>query len=475
MSKVKTKFCSSVKPVRRKISPPRLVLIHSPSEPIENGKNRRKFPSSKDCCVKVCAVHVVNSESGSKQERVSIRYECGGQSTLENNNSLINGPTYLLGISSITRYPTDEQLVDLPTYKVCQYHPLNYCTFSHIQPGDYGFWFRFFGKSCRFHIMITLKLHKHGHNDKIVSTIELDIRNIEKCTINRNISMKSSNSKSHGCSLYSEKIYIDIMEKLQRLQEHCLWEKCISVGDEISSSEKGKSDIKACILLEQSKAVCRQGKFVAAKLLIKQALEAIPAKSQNKDSLIARAYTYLSLCHHCDMSLGNAEECLKIASEKLINFKPCEDTGDLYYNEGWLLISFLLKIPNFNRGLIAEAKEKLEKAISHYQESYNSKHARITNKIHSTQLCIAILFLFANPENDSVVIAEEMISTLSDAHLSQETKCRFSFVKALLLQCQCSNEAAIRNAKHALDLAKICGLHVEKQLIVKCLKSLEYI
>ncbi len=462
----RTKSCSS------KISPPKLVLIHSPSDPVENGKNRRKFPSFKDCCVKVRVVS--KHESGSEQKRVPIRYECDGQRTVGNNNSSINGPTYLLEVSNITRHSTNEDLLDLPTHKVCQYHPLNYCTLTDIQPGHYGFWFRFFGKSCRFHIIITLKLHKHGHNDKIVSTIELDIKNIEKCSINRNISMQSSNCKSRDSSLYSEKEYIGIMEKLQKLQEHCLWEKCVTIADEISSLEKGKSDMKACILLEQSKAVCHQGKFAAAKSLIKQALEAIPARSQNKDLLIARGYIYLSLCHHYDLSLGNAEECLRIASEKLINFKPCEDTADLHYNEGWLLISFLLKIPNFNKGLITEAKEKLEKAISHYRESYNPKHTRIMNKVYSSQLCIAILCLFANPENDSVVIAKEVISTLSDVqHLYQETRCRYSFVKALLLQRQCSNEAAITSAKNALEMAKACGLHVEKQLIVKCLKSLE--
>ena len=467
MSKVKGKSSSS------KISLPKLVLIHSPSEPIENGKNRRKFPSSKDCCVRVRVLS--NNAPGSKQTRVPIRYECDVPSTfLKNNSSLVNGPTYLLGINSITRHPTGEDLLDLPTHKVCLYHPLNFCTTKDIQPGHYGFWFRFFGKSCRFHVMITLKIHRHGHNDKVISTVELDITNIEKSTINRNMFVKSSNSKSHHCSLYSEKKYIGIMEKLQQLQEHCLWQKCVTVGDEISNLEKGKSDIKVCILLEQSKAMCHQGEFVRAKSLVKQALEAIPTRSQNKDLLIARGYTYLSLCHHYELSLGNAEQCLQIASEKLINFRPCEDTADLSNKEGWLLISFLLKIPNFSKGLITEAKEKLEKAVSHYKESYNPKHERIMNKIYSSQLGIAILFLFAHQDNDSVLVAEEVISTLSDAHLSQETMCRFSFVKALLLQHQCSNEAAITNAKHALDLAKTCGLYVEKQLIVKCLKSLEY-
>jgi hypothetical protein len=474
MSKVKSKSYSS------KISLPKLVLIHSPSQPIANGKNRRKFPSSKDCCVRFRVLSNNNNNGvngpgpGSEQKRVPIRYECDGQSTLENSSSLMNGSTYLLGVSSITRHRTNEDLLDLPTHKVCLYHPLNICTARDIQPGHYGFWFRFFGKSCRFHIMITLKLQRHGHNDKVLSTIELDITNIEKFTINRNVSIQSPSGRAPDSSLYSEKRYIGVMEKLHQLQEHCLWQKCVAVGDEMASLEKGKSDVKASILLEQSKAVCHQGGFATAKSLIKQAMETIPARSQNKDLLIARGYIYLSLCHHYELSLGNAEECLRIASEKLINFKPCEDTADLHHEEGWLLISFLLKIPNFSKGLITEAKERLEKAISHYKESYNPKRARIMNKIYNSQLSVAILFIFASPDNDSVVIAEEMISSLSDANLSQETVCRFSFVKALLLQQQCSNEAAITNAKHALDLATTCGLYVEKQLIVKCLKSLQY-
>lgn len=417
---------------------------------------------------------VFNSESGSKQKRITIRYDCDRQNTLKNNKSLKNGPVYLLGISSITRHHGNEELPDLPTH-VCQYSPLNYTTaIKDHQPDHYGFWFRFFGKSCRFHILITLKVHKLGCGDEVVSTIELDIWNIEKYTINGNISRKSINCKSCYCSLYSEKGYVDIMEKLQNLQDYCLWEKCVAVGNEIIHSlEKGKSDMKACILLEQSKAACRQGKFATSKSLVKQALEAIPAKSQNKDLLISRAYTYLSLTHHFDFSLGNTEECLRIASEKLINFKPCEDTADLHYNEGWLLISFLLKIPNFSDGLFIEAKEKLDKAISHYQESYNPKHTRIMNKIYSTKLCKAILFL-VNQKHVSVTFAEEIISALSDVCLSEETKCRFSFVKALVLKHQSSYEVAITNAKQALDLAKTCGLYLDMQLIVKCLDSLKY-
>ena len=473
MSKVTTYNGCSNRSIRRNVAPPKLVLIHSPSEQIENGKNRRKFPSTKDCYVKVAAVF--NSESGSKQKRVTIRYDYDRRSTLESKKNLVNGPVYLLGISSITRHHNDEELFDLPTHNVCQYSPLNYSTvMKDHQPDHYGFWFRFFGKSCRFHILITLKLHKLGCDDEVVSTIELNIRNIEKYSINGNISRKSINCKSCYCSLYSEKEYIDIMEKIQNLQDYCQWEKCFAVGDElIHSLEKGKSDMKACILLEQSKAACRQGKFAKSKSLVKQALEAIPAKSQNKDLLISRAYIYLSLTHLFDFSLGNAEECLRIANEKMINFKPCEDTADLHYNEGWLLISFLLKIPNFSDGLFIEAKEKLDKAISHYQESSNSKHARIMNKIYSTQLCKAILIL-VNQKHVSVTFAEEIISTLTDACLSQETKCRFSFVKALVLQRQSSYEAAITNATQALDLAKTCGLYLDMQLIVKCLQSLKY-
>lgn len=473
MSKVTTyKDCSN-RSIKRKASLPKLVLIHSPSEQIENGKNRRKFPSSKDCYVKVGVVF--NSESGSKQKRAAIRYDWDRQSTLESNKGLMNGPVYFLGISKVTRHRANEELLDLPTHNVCQYSPLNYTSvIKDHQPDHYGFWFRFFGKSCRFHILITLKLHKPGCEDEVVSAIELNIRNIEKYTVSGNISGKSLGCKSLYCSLYSEKGYIDTMDKLQNLQDYCLWEKCVAIGDEmISNLEKGKSDMKACILLEQSKAACCQGKFVTSKSLVKQALEAIPPKSQNKNLLTSRAYVYLSMVHHFDFSLGNADECLRIASEKLINFKPCEDTGDLHYHEGWLLISFLLKIPNFSDALLVEAQEKLDKAISHYQEAYNPKHTRIINKIYRTQLCKAILFL-ANQKHFSMTFAEEIISNLSDACLSQEIKCRFSFVKALVLQHQSSYEAAITNAKRALELAKTCGLYPDMQLIVKCLESLKY-
>ena len=468
---------SLVKCTRRKISPPQLVLIYLPSEPIQNGKNRRKFPSSKDCFVKVAVSNIV--ESGSTvQGHVPVRYESnsGERSTLEKRKSLINGPTYLLGIGDVTRHPTTDEeskLPDISIHKVCQYLPLNYYPVKDIQPGHYGFWFRFFGKSCKFHILITLKLHKHvpDYVDKVVSIIELDIRNTERCAINRNIPTISSSNKLCDCSLYSEPEYIGIMEKLQQLQEQCLWEKCISAGNEILFGlEKGKSILKACIMLEQSKAVCRLGNFSTAKSLVKQALETITTKSANKELLIARAYMYLSLCHHYDMSLGNAEECLRIASEKLIHFKPCEDTADLHYSEGQLLLSFLLKISNFNKALIVEAKEKLQIAMSQYQISYNSGHRRIMNKIYNAQLNSAILLLLASPGDDSTVIAERIISTLSDCFLSLETKCRFYVLKALVFQQRCSHEAALTNAKHALDFAKTSGLYVEQQLIVKCLK-----
>ncbi|XP_028397439.1 uncharacterized protein LOC114521266 isoform X3 [Dendronephthya gigantea] len=262
MSKVINESCT-----RRKIPPPQLVLIHLPPEPIQNGKNRRKFPSSKDCFVKVAVSNISAGSGSTVKEHVRVRYESnsGERNTLEKSKSLINGSTYLLGISDITRHPItaeESKLPDLPVHKVCQYLPLNYYPGKDTQPGHYGFWFRFFGKSCKFHILITLKLHKHapGDADKVVSTIELDIRNIPRYAMNKNIPKISSSSKLSACSFYSEQEYIGIMEKLQKLQEQCLWEKCASVGDEmLFGLEKGKSDLKACIMLEQSKAVCHLG------------------------------------------------------------------------------------------------------------------------------------------------------------------------------------------------------------------------
>ncbi|XP_028397438.1 uncharacterized protein LOC114521266 isoform X2 [Dendronephthya gigantea] len=337
MSKVINESCT-----RRKIPPPQLVLIHLPPEPIQNGKNRRKFPSSKDCFVKVAVSNISAGSGSTVKEHVRVRYESnsGERNTLEKSKSLINGSTYLLGISDITRHPItaeESKLPDLPVHKVCQYLPLNYYPGKDTQPGHYGFWFRFFGKSCKFHILITLKLHKHapGDADKVVSTIELDIRNIPRYAMNKNIPKISSSSKLSACSFYSEQEYIGIMEKLQKLQEQCLWEKCASVGDEmLFGLEKGKSDLKACIMLEQSKAVCHLG----------------------------------------------------------------------------------------------------------------------------------------SPGDDSTVIAEGIISTLSDCYLPLETKCRFYVLKALVLQHQCSHDTAVTNAKHALDFAKTGGLYIEKHLIVKCLK-----
>ena len=475
MSDVAPKAKCSLKLVGRKISPPKLVLIYAPLQPVKNGKNRRKFPSPvKDYYIKVKVVPCV-SETGSQENWVPIYYEYDGHDALGCNNSLVNGPVYLLGISSITRHCTNQELLDLPIHQVCQYHPLNYCTGKDIPSNHYGFWFRFFGKSCRFHIIITLKLHRHGKDDKVVNTIEVDVTNIETFPIKKHISVKTTNFKSHDCSLYLEKEYINVMEILYRLQEQCMWEKCIAVGNEILSSleSNGKSDIKACILLEQSKSFSHLGKFAIAKSLVKQTLEIIPANNQNKDLLVARAYIYLSLSHHYDLSLGNAEECLSIARQKLIKFKHCEDTADLHYNEGLLLISFLLKFPNLNKRLMAEVNEKLEKAIKHYQETYNSSHARIMNKIYNTQLCMTILLLFTNPENYSLSSVEKMISSFGNASLFKETECRIMLVKALVLQYQASDEAAITNAKHALDIANKFGLYVEIQLIVKCLKSLK--
>lgn len=456
-----------------------MVVTDRPQNPVMNGKNRWKFPSSKDCCVKIGIVS--DTDNVGLGEKLRVSYD--QQDRIREKTSKTNGLKFLLEVSCITRHGinNEDTILDIPLHLVCLQQPLNSWRFKRLNINNYGFWFRFFGKSCRFHVKICLKMHqgKPGSlsaQDKVINTVELDIINHEIIPINN--FTKPIKKLSRKVSLYSEKGYLAIMEELQTLQEKCLWEKCRSVGDKLLCGlDTNKSDYKVCILLEQSKVACQQEKLMEAKSLVKAALEMIPTKSKNKMLLTARAYTYLSLAHQYDMAFGNAEECLRIAKTKLSEFMPCEDTGDFYYHEGKVLLGFVFRLPVsvVHNGLIQEAKEKMEMAISHFRESYNWRVVEIMNKIYSAQMYTAMLLLFANRGDNSALIADQMISSMGEIYdtLSHEAKCKFNLAQALLMEQKGDIKSAVTSAKVALDLSNLSGLYLEKRWIENLLRRLQ--
>lgn len=450
-----------------------MVVLHRPQNPVINGKNRWKFPSLKDCCVRV-GIFTIDKEKIGEKKAVRVYYDQQGNISKSGKR---NGAIFVLEVSCITRHAIDERsLIDVPLHMVCLQRPLNWRNFKQYTHDDIGFWFRFFGRSCRFHIRISLKIHlgKRGKcaQDKVINTVELDIVNREIISHKNFSGVREKPSRE--TSLYSEKGYQLIMEELQTLQENCLWEKCKSAGDRLlSGSDQTNADYKICILLEQSKVACQLGKLKDAKSLVKKALEIIP-KSQNKALLTGRAYTCLSLSHQYAMAFGNAEECLRIAKTSLSDFTPCEDTGDCYYQEGRVLIGFIFRLANLHIELINEAKDRIEMAIIHFRKSNNWKCASITNKIYSGQMYIAMLLL-ANKEDDSIAIADQLISSMAEIYflLSNQSKCKFSFAKALLMEQNGNIKGALVNGKAALDLANTSGLHLEKQWIDNFLRRLQ--
>ena len=235
-----------------------------------------------------------------------------------------------------------------------------------------------------------------------------------------------------------------------------------------------KSDYKVCILLEQSKVACQQGELKNAKSLVKSALEMIPTTSRNKALLTARAYTCLSLSHQYDQAFGNAEECLRITRAKLFDFIACEDTGDYYYQEGRILLGFVFKSSIAHHAIINAAKEKMEMAICHFQKSYHSEGTAIMYKICNAKMYNAMLLILANKDNISILIADQIISSMAEmfASLNCQTKCMFNFAKALLLEQNSDILAALESGKTAIELANKSGLHVEKQWIEDFLRRL---
>lgn len=470
--------------VRREIPCINMVVVHRPKNPVINGKNRWKFPTVKDCCVKLC-VSKYHTDKVKISERKGLEVGYNNKLHILGENRKINGTKYFLEISCITRHPINNDSLcsddsDEPLNKICLQQPLNSLNFNkypQMAQNDFGFWFRFLGKSCRFHIKISLKIQRgkpeRFSEDKVVSTVELDIVNRE--IISHKSVTKPIKNPSRECSLYSEKEYLRIMQELQSLQDNCLWEKCKSAGNRLLSElDQTKSDYKVCILLEQSKVACQQGELKNAKSLVQSALEMIPTTSRNKALLTARAYTCLSLSHQYDQAFGNAEECLRITRAKLFDFIACEDTGDYYYQEGRILLGFVFKSSIAHHAIINAAKEKMEMAICHFQKSYHSEGTAIMYKICNAKMYNAMLLILANKDNVSILIADQIISSMAEmfASLNCQTKCMFNFAKALLLEQNSDIQAALESGKTAIELANKSGLHVEKQWIEDFLRRL---
>lgn len=459
---------------RREIHKVNMVIVDRPKNPVVNGKNRMKFPTAKDCCVRI------EVKIGGKENVMKVSYNQKRHILDEKTQKRkANGTKYLLEVSCITRHPiNNNSLFDEPLSMMCLQRPLNYL--NQFNKSDFGFWFRFFGKSCRFHIKISLKTQRgnpeRGAEEKVVSTLELDIVNREIIS-HKNIT-KQFEKPARECTLYSEKEYQLIMQKLQSLEDNCLWEKCRSAANRLLSElDETKSDYKVCILLEQSKMSCQQGKWKDAKSLVKTALEMIPTTSRNKALLTARAYICLSLSHQYDQAFDNAEACLRIAKTKLFDFMACEDTGDFYYQEGRILLGFIFRSPIAHRELVNAAKEKVEMAVCHFRKSFNSEGAAIMNKMCSAQIYIAILLVLGNKGDSSIVNADQIISSMAEicASLNWQTKCKFNFATALLQEQNSDIKAALEYAKTALELANKSGLYLEKQWIEDLIRRLSKI
>lgn len=378
---------SSLSKLLEVVKAERLVInsVSRTLQPIRNGKNRRKFPDSKR---DVRVEFTVTSQSG----KVSLPI-CYEEYAGEDETPLVR---YTLGVLSIQRYSSEGKL--LPgelgdsSYRCCPL--LEHKTGSRKKV--YGFWFRCF-VCATFQVTIAIKLCglKYlafnagkidtliGCNDCSVNTKVFEIANCPRANGKSKIVRECQLVAKIFPALYTNDDYKTFVSTVKDLRSSEL-----EIFLSQSMDKDLDPDLKVVVLLEKSLEACRKGAIEKAKQTVKSAVDLI-GKCTNKVLLTGRAYLYLAQIHLKDGCLGNAEDCLGIARKKLQNIESCEDVGDLWYQEGELLMAFIKKVPRFAAQLIPEARNKFQQAALYYEEGVST--GGVVDKLCCSHLQLASL------------------------------------------------------------------------------------
>ena len=419
---------------------PEIRIVSRPTTHVPNGKNRLKFPDpKKDCCIKVA----VNCQSS----KLSLPVSYFDDENEEYPFTL--GLRYVVQVTSVLRFTKEdrEQESDEPLNRLFCHCPLNQHKTA-TKDKSLGFWFRFFGKPAKFVVTLSLKLLGVSKLTKLlrntrelrslalkddgflVCSVDVDISNTGFQQNTRKIKnkLKSKDEKSGNQvpHLYSDNSYQEIMKNIIELRNTQQFSELQCYLASVLSSTKD-CDVRTAVILEQSIEIARRGILNKAKLRIKDAVD-FASKCKNKALLLGRSYVYLSHIHEEDGNLGSAEECLEIARKNIEKFQPCEDTGDLCFQEGIVLMKFAKRMPKFGWKLQDKAILKFNEALLHYQQGITATN--MTEKQLNSHAWLAVLGFQCITDYASVV--EKAVSVLSQNFdkLSLTTKYLYYLCKA---------------------------------------------
>ena len=469
-----------------KAEKPSLDVISKPSEPVVSRKSRLKFPDpKKDCYVNL----KVSSRNG--KLCLPLYYE----SPEDGDQHFCGGLRYTLLVLSVNIFSLDGKqiITGEPMEKFYCCSPLS----AHRKGSAkkfMGFWFRFFGQEAVFRITVALKIdvlylrsllgRKHlsdsfYEEDGVIVKQEVEIPTRVKSPSVTAASERNGiiDSAKIFPSLYSSQEYKTIVAKFKDLRQKLHFNELDKYFVQILK-EVNDNDLKVVLFLEQSQEACRKKLYEKSKQLVKQAVDST-AKCKNKTLLLGRAYLYLSYVHQKDGCLGNAEECLAIARKKLQALEPCEDVGDLCFQEGLILTNFAQKMPKFASKLINEAKHKFEQAATVFSNGLAVDN--VLDKQCYAYSRLASLLLQQKPEalntgesssQNNTSLANKHIEWVAGhlSELSERTKFHFYICHTELLYKKRQFAKAKESLDAAFQIAKSCQFEEQamwKEISVK--------
>ena len=457
-----------------------VINVVSNSLEVARAATRLKFPDpKKDCCM-----HLKLSGYDGKLSW-PICYENQEDDEL----CSYAGLRYILQVKSVKRFSLNGN--PLPSDKPVENF---YCClpFSSHRKGaskkNLGYWFRFLGKDAIFRVTIALKLDIKNvrrlarrsclseticKSSGIISKVEIEILSRSKASRQGVISEKGDiiNVAKISPSLYFNKEYKSMLVTFKALREKLNFEDLEKFCAQ-SLEKLDDNDLRVVVLLEQSKEACRKKHYEKSKALLREAVDHA-RKCKNKTLLMGRAYVYLSYVHQNDGYLGNADECLAIARKKLLAMEACEDIGDLFFQEGLILLNFVQKMPKFADDLTTEAMHKFEQAAVQFENGL--KVDDVLDKICSSYIRLASLILQKKASVCNRDCSVEYNIATANTHLewvkehledlSEKTKFHFYVCVTELLYEKQHFEKAKESLDVAFKIAKSCEF--EEQIIWK--------
>lgn len=491
---------------------PSLHVVTLPSQPVQCGRNRLKFPDkSNDWSVTL----TLSGQTARVSLPVHYKLEKTEEVELEEDECPhevhLHGLWYSIQIDSVTRYSLHggELSSNLPEKSYCCYPLSKQRRCDQSEPGGsdvYGFWFRFFDEETRYHFHVVLKLEgvelfpkEFFKNDPYLTNV-IDENGVV-CSVDFDICTKRDSSKAEKKSqsvllpkatttatptlhLYSNEKYKTFIKSVQELKFESKSDELEKLLSNASTKYQTDYDIKVVVLLEQGLVACRKRFCDYAKELFRNAVDLV-GRCRNKALLTGRIYVCLSEVHFNEGFIGNAGESLNIARKYIETFGLCEDLGDLCFCEGLILMVYAKRTQAFLKSLIPEAREKFLEAARNF--SQGESVSDMADKVSCTYVKLASLELQPMPINDTkeLEVTPEQVSKaqsyLEKAEqtfdlLSLQTKVYYNLCSAELYLVINQMEKAKEMFNKASELAKSVGLqsfvHVDLALeeVKRCLE-----